>query len=1025
MIKKLLTVITIFILPLFCIADRSDAVADISDNTKYVNPLVGTDFHGHTFPGATYPFGMVQLSPDTREDNWDGCSGYHYSDSTIWGFSHTHLSGTGCADYCDLLIMPVVSYEESIKVAENKYRLDNFPQDYLTHEYYSSEFKHSNETASPGYYSVLLERWGVNAELTAGKRIGVHRYTYNKSGHPELVIDLDHRDQVLESSIQIESDKVITGHRKSRSWATEQDLYFYIEFSKKITKASIIKGSEESGSKALLRFSPGFLTKIGLKPNELIVKVGISSVSVENAKQNMISETENRSLKGQFKNDFDRIREETREAWREYLAKIDVTSDNEEDKKVFYTALYHTAVSPNLYSDVNGEYRGMDRKVHKADYDHYTVFSLWDTFRALHPLFSIIERERTVDFINSFLSIYDQAGKLPIWELAGNETNCMIGYHSIPVIADALAKGIDGFDLDHALEAMVASSNKEEFGITVYRDNGLVLAEKEHESVSKTLEYGVDDWCIAQVAKRLQKDSLYTAYMKRAQFYKNLYDPSTQFMRPRINGLWIEPFLPSEVNVHFTEANSWQYTFHVPQDVSGLIDLFGGEAQFDKRMDDLFSADSQLQGWNSADMTGMIGQYVQGNEPSHHIAYLYPYIGKAYKSQKVVRQIMSTLFTSAPDGLCGNEDCGQMSAWYVLSSMGFYPVIPGSDEYVLGSPVFKKVVINLENGKHFTIEAPNNSPENIYIKGVKRNGADYSNAFFRHNDIMNGASFEFDMASDPNHAFGSNPENRPHSSIEEQLKINAPSEALIVVNPWFEAPNSVFKESIEVAIGKLRPEYKIMYKIEREGDGAVSEYKEYTKPFKLFGTARVSAYCEDDYGNKSFVTNSQFNQIHSTYKVKIAKKYSRQYSAGGDDGLIDLIRGNVNFRLGGWQGYQNKDFEAVIDMGEVKHVNEIGAGFLQDVKSWIWMPKYVEFYTSVDGKYYSFQGRLGHSIDDKDYTPQTKDLMLKIVPSDGSDNIGVDARYVKVIAKNYGDIPKWHLGAGGKAYIFVDEVIIR
>lgn len=977
---------------------------------QYVNPMVGTDFHGHTFPGATYPFGMMQLSPDTRTDNWDGCSGYHYSDSTIWGFSHTHLNGTGCADYCDLLIMPVTNFKKTVYQEDGK---STFPNDYIFNEYYASEFSHGKEVATPGYYKVYLDKWKVQAELTVGRRAGIHKYRYPSRVTPEIIIDLEHRDQVIDSQIAIDEHNrnAITGFRRSKSWAKDQIVYFYIEFSSQIDKSYILNAESEFGSKALISFKPR-------QTNELYVKVGISSVSVENAKLNLKSEIPAW--------DFRKLKKSTELEWDKYLSKIDV-SGYEEDKQVFYTAMYHTAISPNIYSDVNGEYRGMDGKVHKAiGYEHYTVFSLWDTFRSLHPLLNIIERERTVDFIKSFLSIYSQAGKLPVWELSGNETNCMIGYNAVPVIADAIAKGITDFDIEKALEAMVATSNKPEFGIDINASNGLVLAEKEHESVSKTMEYSFDDWCIAQTAKYLRNygkgmhrdyyDSIYVVYINRAQHYKNVFDPSSKFMRPRINGVWLTPFNPSEVNVHYTEANSWQYTMHAQQDVSGLIDLFGGDDAFGERMDELFSASSQLAGWNSADMTGMIGQYVQGNEPSHHIAYLYQYIGQPWKSQKIVRQIMDELFTSAPDGLCGNEDCGQMSAWYVLSSLGFYPVTPGSDIFVFGSPVFTEAVIHLENGNRLRLEAPGNNKENVYVSGLSRDGTPYSKSYLKYADIDSGRTFTFNMSSKPNKSFGVAIEDRPVSAIHGNL----------VANPWICVPNKLFKNSVEVSLGALKDEYRIWYKIESEKQPS-AKYILYEGPFTVRESCTVSAYCQDENGEKSYVTTSELNKISSTYSIKILSKYSRQYNAGGDDGLIDGVRGESNFRLGGWQGYQNTDFEAILDLKQEMFITEVGAGFLQDAKSWIWMPQNIEFYTSKDGEKWNFAGRLGHNIDVQDYTPQTHDIVLKLFETsdDGTQSEGVTARYVKFFARNFGTIPQWHLGAGGEGYIFVDEVFAR
>ncbi|NMB36923.1 MAG: glycoside hydrolase family 92 protein [Bacteroidales bacterium] len=1002
--RRFITAVLLMLIPLGCVAGIFNRGK--KSYIEYVNPFVGTDFHGHTFPGAAYPFGMIQLSPDTRTDNWDGCSGYHYSDSTIWGFSHTHLSGTGCADYCDVLVMPVVDYLGFVTAMEEDAgrEMGDFPQDYIFNEYYESPFCHSAEEASPGYYGVYLERWGVQADLSVGRRSAMHKYQFPKGVEPQLIIDLEHRDKVLDSYINQEGHYVITGRRRSRSWAEDQDLYFYMEFDRKI-KLAQIDGGDGFGAKALITFKKSFFSR------DLYVKVGISSVSVENARANVCSEIKRWH--------FAEVKYKAEKAWNKYLSKIEVVGDPDL-MEAFYTALYHTAIAPNLYSDINGEYRGMDGEVHKAEgFDRYTVFSLWDTFRSLHPLLTIIERERTTDFIRSFLSIYDECGKLPIWELAANETNCMIGYHSVPVIADAIVKGVGGFDAEEALEAMLESSRKAEFGIDVYINNGLVLAEKEHESVSKTLEYAVDDWCIAQVAKHLGYDDVYNEYMRRAKYYRNIYDPSTGFMRPRINGIWLTPFDPHEVNVHYTEANSWQYTFHVPQDVSGLMDLFGGEEAFDKRLDDLFSAPTDISGWNSADMTGLIGQYVQGNEPSHHIAYLYPYVGKPWKTQEIAHKIMTELYTAEPDGLCGNEDCGQMSAWYVFSALGFYPVLPGSNQYVLGTPLFEEAVVHLEDGTDLVLLAPDVSDENYYVSGVWKNDQEYPYSYISYEDIASGAEFYFDMIAEPDEDFGFEPSVRPVSAIDGDF----------VENPWVDVSSPMFLKSVEVRLAALDPEYRIWYSVEplegaKAGSGA-EEFRLYTGPFTLKESSRIRCYCENESWLRSHITVSDLRKISSTYKVTIKNKYSRQYSAGGDLGLVDGIRGSVNFRLGGWQGYQNKDFEAIIDLKEPREVTQLAAGFLQDIRSWIWMPRYVEFYTSMDGETYRFAGRVGHNVAEDDYTPQIHDLGVTITDDYGNVGNGIEARYIKVFAKNYGKIPKWHLGSGGNAFIFTDEVIVK
>ncbi len=948
------------------------------DYAQYVNPLVGTDFHGHTFPGASYPFGMVQLSPDTREDNWDGCSGYHYSDSTVWGFSHTHLSGTGCADLCDVLVSPVTGFEAT---------------DSISVEACLSEFSHSSETASPGYYSVMLDRWGIKAEMTVGERLGMHRYTYPEGQAPQIVVNLEPRDYVVESSIVRSGRNSISGVRISNSWAQDQRVFFDLAFSLPIESIDI--NDDERGANALLTFAA---PEAGGRA-VLVVRAGISSVSEENARRNALGERRN------F--DFDAQVAVAREAWNAFLSKIEVETGDLKLKRPFYTALYHTAIHPSLYSDSNGEYMGEDHQTHKAEgFDRYSVFSLWDTFRAAHPLFNIIEQKRTEDFLQSFLSVYDEYGELPMWELDGTETHCMIGYNAIPVIADAAAKGIGGFDADRMLEAMLATTNRPDLGIQIYRDNGLVLAEKEHESVSKTLEYAVGDWCVARATELLRDrltdknlaDSVISAYTVRSQFYRNIFDPQTGFSRPRVRGIFVEPFDPREVNVHFTEANSWQYSFHVQHDIEGLISLHGGDEAFGKRLDGLFSASSELSGWQAADVTGMVGQYSQGNEPSHHVAYLYDFIGQPWKTQEVTRRIMDTYFHDGPDGLCGNEDCGQMSAWYVLSALGFYPVTPASNQYAIGSPIFDKAVIHLENGTDFTISKEGSG---AYIASAMRDGEPCNRSYITWDDIESGSGFVFRMADEPGKEFGIAPEDRPSSRVE----------TTIVENPWFVVDNPVFEGSTELGICALNPQYSIMYTI----DGG--EPEAYSGPVHIDRNCTVSAWCETQDGRRSFPTVTRLTRIVSTSSIDIHSRYSRQYTAGGDKGLIDGIRGELNFRLGGWQGYQDTDFEAVVDLKKVQPLASASAGFLQDAKSWIWMPQWAEFSLSTDGVRWSAPVRASNGVAPEDMTIQMQDLGVSFPE-------GTEARYIKVFAKNLGIIPDWHPGAGSPAFIFIDEICV-
>ena len=734
------------------------------DYSRYADPFVGTGGHGHTFPGAIVPFGMVQLSPDTRLSGWDGCSGYHYSDSVIYGFSHTHLSGTGCSDYGDVLMMPT-----SGKVKPG-------------HKNYCSYFSHRNETASPGYYSVLLDKHHIKAELTATKRTGLHKYTFPKSTQSNIIIDLNHRDLLKEGEFTINGDKEITGHRYSSSWADKQHVYFVIQFSKAFKKSGISKGgvlsqNRHHGKGILMRAYVSFETTEG---EVIYARVGISAVSIEGARKNLEAEQPDWN--------FDKVREAARSEWNKELGKIAVETSDTSVMRTFYSSMYHVMTSPNLYQDVDGKYRGQDQQIHEGKgYEQYTVFSIWDTYRALHPLLTLIDRKRTGDFVNSFLSQYDQGGLLPVWELAGCETNCMIGYHSVSVINDAYQKGITGFDANKALEAMKKSALVSKRQIYHYRKGksamqlvslyryavgwddygkyGYIRYHSGRESVSKTLEYSYDDWCIAQMAKKLGKTDDYLTFNKRAQNYRYLLDSTTGFMRAK-QKKFEKHFDPYAINLRYTEGNAWQYSFYVPQDLSGQMKILGSKERLSTMLDSLFHTSSVLHGRKQVDVTGLVGQYAHGNEPSHQIAYEYDYTGQPWKTQSRVRYIMKNLYRDQPNGLEGNDDCGQMSAWYVFSAVGFYPVCPGSDQYAIGSPLVSKAVIHFENGNSFTVKTVNNGAGNVYISSAKLNGVNYTKSYIRYEDLVKGGEIEFTMSDTPNKNWGSAEGDVPVSKIE-------------------------------------------------------------------------------------------------------------------------------------------------------------------------------------------------------------------------------------------------------------------
>ncbi|OQX78495.1 MAG: glycosyl hydrolase family 92 [Bacteroidetes bacterium 4484_249] len=958
------------------------------DLTQYVNPLIGTDGHGHTFPGASLPFGMVQLSPDTRLEGWDGCSGYHYSDSIVYGFSHTHLSGTGVPDYGDILFMPTTG----------DIKFNNGSDD--TDAGYASRFSHNNEKASAGFYSTFLDDYNIAVALTCTKRVGFHKYTFPESKNSNVIIDLQHRDKVIEAGIDIVSDTEISGFRRSTAWANDQIIYFVAEFSKSFNRYGVFDGNEiKNNNKQAQGENIKAYVSFNTEENEdVLVKVGISAVSIEGAQKNLKSE-----LSG-WK--FEKVREDAKKTWNKELSKIIVIGGTEEQKTVFYTALYHAFLVPNLFMDVDEKYRGRDLNTHQAEgFDYYTVFSLWDTFRGEHPLFTITQQKRTVDFIKTMIAQYEQGGRLPVWELAANETECMIGYHSVPVIVDAYMKGIQDFDTEKAFEAIKYSAELDHFGLKQYKKFGYIPAQDEAESVSKTLEYAYDDWCIAIMAKELGKTDDYNKFIKRAQSYKNIFDPATGFMRAKMNGRWFEPFDPKEVNFNYTEANSWQYSFFVPQDISGLVNMMGGKDIFENKLDEMFTESTETTGRQQSDITGLIGQYAHGNEPSHHMAYLYNFIGKPWKTQKRVRQILNDLYTEKPDGLCGNEDCGQMSAWYVLSAMGFYPVTPGAPIYAVGSPLFDEVTINLENGKVFTITANNNSEKNIYIQSAKLNGQDYTKSFIEHQDIMKGGELVFEMGPEPGKDWGTGKNNLPVSAITENL---------IIPVPFVGKGSRTFIDTTEITLGSIVDNVEIYYTL--DGSEPSLKSKKYSVPFIFNKSVIVKAIAYKEGFPQSNVLTAEFHKIPIGRTITLNTKYANQYSAGGKLALIDFIRGPLNFRTGAWQGYEGVDLNAVVDLGSIQLITKIETGFLQDVGAWIFMPLEVQYYVSNDGKNFQHIGTVKNDVSHRLLGVNIKNFTL---------NFATKTRYVKVIAKNMGSCPDWHVGEGNPSWIFTDEIVIE
>ncbi len=959
------------------------AAQETGNPAGYVNPFIGTGGHGHTFPGASVPFGMVQLSPDTRLTGWDGCSAYHGSDSVIYGFSHTHLSGTGCSDYGDILLMPVAGKPEM--------------KDYG----YASPFRKPDESAAPGYYRVKLLRGEITAELTATPRTGVHRYSYINEIQNNIIIDLKHRDKVLESAIRVVNEQEVEGYRVSRDWAERQMVYFVARFSKPMVSRELYRNDSRVEGAAELEGEnlKAWLSFDGKDGKPLLVKVGISGVSIDGARRNL--DAENPGW------DFDAVAAAATTAWNRELGKISVTGGTPDQLTVFYTSLYHTLLQPNLYSDVDGQYRGRDLQVHKAEgFDYYTVFSLWDTYRAANPLYTILDTRRTGDFINTFLRQYDEGGMLPVWELSSNETGCMIGYHSIPVIADAWLKGIRTFDGEKALQAMKHSAGQDHLGLKYYRPKGYIPADKEGESVSKTLEYAYDDWCIAMMARSMEKPDDYRSFIIRAQNYKNLYDPITGFMRAKSNDTWFTPFDPAEVNFNYTEANAWQYSFYVPQDLSGLMRLMGGRDNFISRLDALFSADTKTTGRNQADITGLIGQYAHGNEPSHHMAYLYDYAGQPWKTQELVGRICREFYTNQADGLIGNEDCGQMSAWYVFSALGFYPVTPASGIYAIGTPAFPKAVIRLENGKTFTVRAVDAGSDHIYIQSASLNGKPHTRCHLSHNDIMKGGELVFHMGPQPNKAWGSGFGAFPETWISDHQ---------IVPVPAVHQGNRTFLDSTVVGLSCAMPGVSIHYTLDgSEPDAKSTVYK---RPLLLRKSVTLRAIAVSQELKKSLPIEAKFIRIPANRSIRLGTSYAGQYSAGGDLALIDFVTGGDQFMTGTWQGYEGFDLDATVDLGAPQSVRRLSLGCYQNQGSWIFMPTEVNWFISDDGVNFTAVGSVANDIDEHHNGSVRKDFSVDLKNR--------KTRFVKAVAKNRGLCPPWHPGAGQKAWIFADEITIE
>lgn len=932
-------------------------ICNAQTRVQLINPFVGTGGHGHTHPAASAPFGMVQVGPDTRLEGWDGCSGYHYTDTAIYGFSHTHLSGTGVADYNDILFRPITDYREAEP---------NNP----------IPFKKSEEQASAGHYSVKLDN-GVFCEFTATPRTGIHRYTFPDSVRAYIFVDLGHRDKTLSSDFIGEGPINFEGHRFSQSWAENQKLFFSGICNKPYT---LVETAEPHT----------WIMDFGQLDEPLEIYVALSSTGTDGATANLKATTLN----------FETALGETQALWDAELEKTQVEGGTEESRAIFATALYHAYLVPNLWSDVDGSYRGMDDKIHRdVDQEHYTIFSLWDTYRALHPLFTITQPQRTSDFINTMLDQYEQSGRLPVWELAANETSCMIGYHSVSVIADAVSKGYP-VDTARVLEAMDKTATADVFGLDAYRKKGFLSVEDEPESVSKTLEYAYDDACIFWAAHLLGDTAMSSRYAHRASAYRSVLHPRNGLVTPRSNGGFLEDYDPKEVNNHFTEANSWQYSFAPVHDIDGWLAFLGdgdleiGREKLEANLDRLFSESANTTGRTQADITGLIGQYAHGNEPSHHVAFLYNLTRSPHKAQERVSEIRSKFYTNAPDGLIGNEDCGQMSAWYVLASMGLYPIVPGKPVYAITTPVWDESTIQLPGGKELKIRT---SGSGDYIAEMLINNRVHEKNWVVHSQLLDGGLWEIVRSETPT-----------DWGTTELYSNSLP--VTVLPAPEIDVA-STFQDS---TVLRIEPRENHPIEVWKKN----GEKREYKDPITVSETTEFYARYKSEADGNHHTAVAKATKKPTSWNAEMAKgNPSPQYYRTGDAGMVDGVYGELDWRKGNWIGAQGQDIEIILERESKTEIQKVRVQVLKDIRSWIALPGEVIVSKWVGNNWLEF-GR--------------KDLSAFAKNGDDSAIYYIDFKLassaptskLKVELINTGTTPKEHLSPGAETFIFVGEIEI-
>lgn len=952
--------------------------------TRYVDPFIGTGgkgwSEGRCFPGPTLPYGMVQLSPEVRDDLWTGY--YRYDQPTIKGFSHTHLSGSGVSESADITLAPTTG---EIRFTPGEAEIPGSG--------YRSRYSKTTEQAKPGYYSVVLDDYGIRAELTATLRTGMHRYTFPKTTEANVIVDLRYGvrgDWVIDSWISILDDRTIGGFRRTGRLADDQYQYFVASFSEPFDSVAIVSDSvmdwncrEAKGHnlQAVIRYNT-------TNKEEVVAKVALSSASMEGAMANMKAENPGWN--------FDRISRKAEECWDKELSRIAIEGD-ETYKKTFYTAFYHTMMGPTIYSDVDGSHRGLDRKVHQVENrDYYTLFSLWDTYRTLHPLMTIVQPERTVEIINSFLDIYEQGGMLPIWEVYASETYFMMGYHAVSVIADAYIKGLRGFDERKALEACRSIAEQKGLSLDYYTKLGYIPCNYTRWSVSKTLEYAYDDYCIAMFAKEMGDNETYETYIKRARSYRNQFNPEEGFfMGRRSDGKWRQHFNPRGWSDDYCEAGAYQYNFYVPHDVNALIDLFGGQDAFIAALDTLFQK----------------GEYQHDNEPSHHMPFLYNYAGAAWKTQERVNDILTQAYDNTPEGLCGNDDVGQMSAWYVMSALGIYPVCPGSPEYVLMAPLFERASIDVGGGKEFVIEAANQTRENKYIRRVTLNGEPYTKSYLKHTDIVAGGILSFELSDTPHKEWGMHAADCPSSRLSD---IVADMPVVVVENDQAIGTKRVTLES-------ATPDAVIYYTLDGSEPGLSS--LRYEGAFGIDSTTLIKAIATAASVEQSLASVTTVRIRYSEYPKIIENlpviKHHELTAEGGSANLIDQVYGTAEAYSGAWVYFEgaHKDIDVTVDLGEMKQVQTVSVNFLQMAGYSIFAPKKVEYAVSADGKEFVAVGRHTYELTpDTDVYADIKTFTSTFTP--------VRVRYVRVKAENIGFCPPWH-SHWFPANMCVDEITIN